>query len=99
MPPTFAELVRTDQEHLIHPLHHPAEHKESVIYARGRGAVVEDVNGKQYLDGLSGLWNLNVGHGRCNWKPVVKNVLARSSVESPSDLETLRMCYVRARCA
>lgn len=59
-----AELVRADQEHLIHPLHHPVDHAEPVIYVRGRGATVQDANGREYIDGLSGLWNVNVGHGR-----------------------------------
>src|SRR5579864_6000956 len=53
-----------DQEHLIHPLHHPVDHVESVIWARGRGATVQDIDGHEYIDGLSGLWNVNVGHGR-----------------------------------
>ena len=61
---SIADLVRGDQEHLIHPLHHPLDHQEPVIYVRGRGATVQDVKGKEYLDGLSGLWNVNVGHGR-----------------------------------
>ncbi len=59
-----AELLQADQQHLIHPLHHPVDHAEPVIYVRGRGAVVEDIAGNQYIDGLSGLWNVNVGHGR-----------------------------------
>lgn len=59
-----AELVTADREHLIHPLHHPVDHTQPVIYVRGRGAIVQDINGVEYLDGLSGLWNVNVGHGR-----------------------------------
>src|SRR6266704_2007807 len=61
---TAAELVKADQEHLIHPLHHPSENAEPVIYVRGRGATVWNNGGHEYLDGLSGLWNVNVGHGR-----------------------------------
>ena len=61
---TAAELVRADQEHLIHPLHHPVDNASTVIYVRGRGAVVQDIDGHEYIDGLSGLWNVNVGHGR-----------------------------------
>src|SRR3990172_3815123 len=61
---TAAELVKADQEHLIHPLHHPVDNAEPVIYVRGRGATVTDIGGHEYLDGLSGLWNVNVGHGR-----------------------------------
>jgi putrescine aminotransferase len=59
-----AGLVRADREHLIHPLHHPADHQEPIIYVRGRGTTVQDINGREYLDGLSGLWNVKVGHGR-----------------------------------
>jgi putrescine aminotransferase len=60
---TVTELVRSDQDHLIHPLHHPSDHSQPIIYVRGRGSVVEDINGREYIDGLSGLWNVNVGHG------------------------------------
>jgi adenosylmethionine-8-amino-7-oxononanoate aminotransferase len=61
---TAAELVRADQEHLIHPLHHPLDSANTVVYVRGRGVTVQDIDGHEYIDGLSGLWNVNVGHGR-----------------------------------
>jgi len=64
MEPGTTELINADREHLIHPLHHPSEHEDPIIYVRGRGATVEDIHGREYLDGLSGLWNVNVGHGR-----------------------------------
>ena len=64
MPLTAAELVKADHDHLIHPLHHPVDNAEPVIYVRGRGATVTDIGGREYLDGLAGLWNVNVGHGR-----------------------------------
>src|SRR3989442_5049063 len=59
-----AELIKADQEHLIHPLHHPVDNAEPVIYVRGRGATIQEIGGHEYIDGLSGLWNVNVGHGR-----------------------------------
>src|SRR5919206_5176332 len=61
---TPAELVKADHEHLIHPLHHPIDNAEPIIYVKGRGATVTDATGRDYLDGLAGLWNVNVGHGR-----------------------------------
>jgi adenosylmethionine-8-amino-7-oxononanoate aminotransferase len=64
MSSTRAALVRADRRHLIHPLHHPADNANPIIYARGRGAIVEDIDGREYIDGLSGLWNVNAGHGR-----------------------------------
>ncbi len=64
MPLEPAALIKDDQDHLIHPLHHPSEHLEPMVYVRGRGATVTDIQGREYIDGLSGLWNVNVGHGR-----------------------------------
>jgi adenosylmethionine-8-amino-7-oxononanoate aminotransferase len=62
--PTPAELFREDHDHLIHPLHHPYDHSEPLVFVEGKGAVVKDITGREYLDGLSGLWNVSVGHGR-----------------------------------
>lgn len=63
-PSTAAERTRADQAHLIHPLYHPTDHQEPKIWVEGRGAIMKDINGLEVIDGLSGLWNVNVGHGR-----------------------------------
>ncbi|MFQ5521612.1 MAG: aspartate aminotransferase family protein, partial [Candidatus Methylomirabilia bacterium] len=59
-----ADLVKADHAHLIHSLHHPVDHADPLVVVKGRGAVITDVHGREYLDGLAGLWNVNVGHGR-----------------------------------
>ena len=59
-----AELVKNDQAHLIHPQHHPSDAAEPLVVVEGKGAVIKDIHGKEYIDGLSGLWNVSVGHGR-----------------------------------
>src|SRR5256714_15394780 len=59
-----AQLVEADREHRIHPLHHPIDTTNTIVYVRGRGVIVQDIDGNEYIDGLSGLWNVNVGHGR-----------------------------------
>src|SRR5204863_112751 len=64
MAATAADIIKADQEHLIHPLHHPIDHAEPMIYVRGKGATIETLGGERYIDGLAGLWNVNVGHGR-----------------------------------
>ena len=46
---TAAELIKADQDHLIHPLHHPIDNAEPPIYVRGRGAMVEDIGGHQMI--------------------------------------------------
>jgi len=58
------QLTHSDQAHLLHPLHHPTMHQSPKIWVAGQGALVRDANGQEYIDGLSGLWNVNVGHGR-----------------------------------
>jgi adenosylmethionine-8-amino-7-oxononanoate aminotransferase len=59
-----AELIKNDQAHLIHPLHHASEAAEPLVVVEGHGAVIRDIQGQEYIDGLSGLWNVSVGHGR-----------------------------------
>ena len=34
------------------------------MFASGEGAVLRDVDGREYLDGLASLWNVHAGHGR-----------------------------------
>ena len=63
-PDAAEQLLRNDRAFLIHPLHHPSDSEHTVIYARGRGVMVHDIHGHEYIDALSGLWNVNVGHGR-----------------------------------
>lgn len=58
------ELAALDRAHLIHPLYHPKAQEGAIIFERGEGIYLWDVTGKRYIDALSGLWNVNVGHGR-----------------------------------
>src|SRR2546427_11017689 len=64
MAATAAEIIKADQEPVIPPRHHPTDHAEPMIYVRGKGATIETLGGERYIDGLAGLWNVNVGHGR-----------------------------------
>jgi putrescine---pyruvate transaminase len=53
-----------DRAHLIHSLHHPSAHAGTRLWVSGKGALITDSKGREYIDGLSGLWNVHVGHGR-----------------------------------
>jgi clan AA aspartic protease len=57
-------LVRADLAHQLHPQYHVSDHADPIVFARGEGALIWDVRGREYIDGLSGLWNVAVGHGR-----------------------------------
>jgi putrescine---pyruvate transaminase len=56
--------VLEDDRHLLHPLQHPSDHQDPTIFVKGEGVVVTDIDGNEYLDGLSSLWNVTIGHGR-----------------------------------
>ncbi len=56
--------IQSDYAHVIHPLHHPSAHQDPKIWVEGRGAMIKDIHGREYIDGLSGLWNVAIGHGR-----------------------------------
>ena len=58
------ELLKRDQAHLIHPLHSPKVHEAGHVWVKGEGAILTDADGKEYIDGLAGLWNVVAGHGR-----------------------------------
>jgi adenosylmethionine-8-amino-7-oxononanoate aminotransferase len=59
-----AQLLESDRRFLVHPLHHPEEHKAPLLVTEGRGAMLHLADGREVIDGLAGLWNVNVGHGR-----------------------------------
>lgn len=59
-----SEDLSRDKAHLIHSLHNRAAQEQAHVWVAGRGAVLIDADGKEYLDALAGLWNVIVGHGR-----------------------------------
>ena len=43
---SIQDLAQNDLDHLIHPQYHRAAHENAVIYERGEGVWLTDVNGK-----------------------------------------------------
>jgi putrescine---pyruvate transaminase len=58
-----AALLEQDRDHLLHSLHHPSAHEAPLILESGHGVWLRTVEGKEYIDGLAGLWNVLIGHG------------------------------------
>jgi len=58
------DRVAADLAHVLHPLHHPSTVSSPRVWVAGHGALITDAEGREYIDGLAGLWNVNVGHGR-----------------------------------
>jgi adenosylmethionine-8-amino-7-oxononanoate aminotransferase len=63
---TREDLVARDLKHLIHPLTRHAQLQEigPTIVVSGDGAEITLDDGRAMIDGSSGLWCVNVGHGR-----------------------------------
>ena len=61
-----AALQRVDSAHYLHPFtdHKALSGMGSRVMVRGEGIYVWDSEGKRIIDGMSGLWCVNVGYGR-----------------------------------
>jgi taurine-pyruvate aminotransferase len=58
-------VVRQDLENVLHPIvQHKALESKQMVVAGGQGATVFDADGSGYLDGMAGLWCVNIGYGR-----------------------------------
>lgn len=59
------EIWRMDRDHYIHPWTDFSVFKEkgSLVISESQGAYVFDSDGKRYLDGIGGLWCVNIGYG------------------------------------
>ncbi len=56
--------LERDARTLLHSQHRREQMADALVWARGEGSELIDVEGRRYLDGLAGLWNVLVGHGR-----------------------------------
>ncbi len=59
-------LAEMDKQSFLHPVTSTADHQKNGphIVKSGSGVTVRDIDGKSYIDGMAGLWCVNVGYGR-----------------------------------
>ena len=62
----------------LHPTYHPKSHVNPLVVERGQGVWLYTTDGQKILDGMAGLWNVNVGYGR--------EELAKAAYEQMQDL-------------
>ena len=60
------QAAQMDQRSQFHPFTSIYDLKAEgpTVMVSGSGIRVRDVNGKEYLDGMAGLWCVNLGYGR-----------------------------------
>lgn len=70
-------VIENNARHVWHPMAHPAEmqaHPPRVIKA-GEGAEIVDIHGRKVLDGVGGLWNVNLGYSCDAVKQAIRDQL------------------------
>ncbi|GAB7388745.1 aspartate aminotransferase family protein [Bacillaceae bacterium] len=58
------EVLEKDRKYVWHHISPYNENASPLVAAEAKGAWVTDIDGRRYLDGMSGLWCVNVGYGR-----------------------------------
>lgn len=71
------EIVRLDKAHVWHPYtaHDAWDGADPIVVERARGAWIEDVDGRRYIDGNASWWTAALGHGH----PRVTRALERQA--------------------
>ena len=57
-----ATLIEQDR-HQLHGLHHPSRMADAAMVHKADGVWLYTTDGKKILDGMAGLWNVNIGYG------------------------------------
>ncbi len=79
---TNQAFLDRDLVHLIHPLHDEALHARARVWVRGEGALLTDADGREFIDGLAGLWNVTAGHGRQELAETMRDQASRLAYTS-----------------
>jgi len=79
------ELKEWDKKYFIHPTTSPKVHAKEgppIIFKEGKGVKVQDIYGNEYIDGVSMLWNVNLGHGQKELAEAAKAQMAKIGYSS-----------------
>lgn len=67
--------VRLAVKHHLHPFSDNAELKKHGVrmMVKAKGIYVYDSDGNEIIDGMAGLWCVNIGYGEKNWLKLPRN--------------------------
>jgi putrescine aminotransferase len=82
---TSAEAIRAwDNEHFLHPWESMGMgDPDRVIAAGGKGIHIYDPQGRRYIDGPGGMWNVQIGYGRAEMAQAIAEQAVRLAYHSP----------------
>ena len=68
-----------DRAHHIHPFNNIKQLKDRdvLVIAEADGIYIFDADGKRYIDGMAGLWCVNIGYGRQELMTAAQNQMAK----------------------
>lgn len=66
----------------LHGLHHPNRHKDPLIVERAEGVWLYGTDGREILDGMAGLWNVNIGYGNQELPDVARDQMQKLAYTS-----------------
>ena len=79
-----AGLRRKDRDHNVHPWTDFSTFREegSLVVAESEGCYVYDSEGNRYLDGIGGLWCVNIGYGNDEMAQAIADQVRRMTYYS-----------------
>lgn len=78
-------LSELDKKHFIHPtssIQQQQAEGPKFIFEEGDGIYLKDINGKTFIDAMSSLWNVNIGHGRKELADAAQEQMAKLAFSS-----------------
>jgi len=100
--PPLLDIEREALEHVwIHqaPWVEIAENSGLHVFDRGEGIYLYDVHGRQFIDGISGLWVVNAGHGRAEIGDAMAEQAKRLAYASAANYTTVPATQLAAKIA
>lgn len=85
--PNTPSVDDLDRRHNIHPFTDLAmmEKAERTVIVKAQGNYVFGEDGRKFLDGLGGMWCVNIGHGREEMAEIIADQVRRLDYYSPFD--------------
>lgn len=81
----MGNLIELDKKHFLHPTSSIKEQQTKgakVIIEKGEGIYLTDDKGNVFIDAMSSLWNVNIGHGRKELGEVAKQQMDKLAFSS-----------------
>ena len=96
------KLKIQDIRHHLHPWQHFASFEEegALLIEQGEGAYIRDVDGREYLDAVGGIWCTNLGLGRRDMAEAIAQQALELAYANPfSDMGSVRTTELASKLA